>query len=403
MTGGRVALLSTVLLGVVLMACAQQPAPPGAGPPRAAEGGAERAAPASSGAGQPAPASAGGQSSLAAADVEWERVVAAARQEGKLVLAGPAGEYFREVVGVFRAAYPEIDVEAVGGGGAQLLPRILGERRAGQFLWDAFVTGSSTGFQLAGENTLVPLKSALVLADVQSDSKWFGGFDAGFQDKMRQYIYAFEGAVTFQVFVNRDVVPESQLRTIEQLAEPQWKGRISWLDPRAPGGGATSAGQLLLVMGEEFYRQLLAQDVIITGDRRQMAEWMVRGRYPIAVALTDNELIAFQKEGLGLNVQPLEPKRPGGYRVSSSTGTVFWFERAPHPNAAKLFINWLLSQSGQAAWARAAATNSRRLDVEPGAAERALYPGIELRSVNDEEYFAHEVRAREIASETLRQ
>jgi iron(III) transport system substrate-binding protein len=400
MSGRRLTQLSVTLLVLTLLACAPQQS----GPPQASQQAPSLAAPAAVTAGPPAGVpTVGPPAPAASANGEWDQVVSAARQEGRLMLAGPAGQYFRDAVDVFRRTYPEIEVEAVGGGGAQLLPRMLGERRAGQFLWDAFVTGSSTGFQLAGEGALVPLRPALVQPDVLADSKWFGGFDAGFQDKSRQYVYAFEGAVTFQVLVNREFVPESQLRSLEQLLEPQWRGKVSWLDPRLPGGGATTAGQLLLMMGEDYYRRLLAQEVIATTDRRQMAEWIVRGRYPIAVALTDNELLAFQKEGVGLAVQPLEPKRPGGYRVSSSTGTVFWFDRAPHPHAAKMFINWLLSPSGQTAWSKAAATNSRRLDVEPDAPDRALYPGIELRSVNDEEYFDSEVRAREIASEILRQ
>jgi iron(III) transport system substrate-binding protein len=88
---------------------------------------------------------------------------------------------------------------------------------------------------------------------------------------------------------------------------------------------------------------------------------VVRGQYPIGIGLSDTHLSQFQKEGVGLNVKSLI--LPETTAVNSGFGAVALLDRAPHPNAAKVFINWVLSREGQATIAPAVRVNSRRLDV----------------------------------------
>ena len=122
----------------------------------------------------------------------------------------------------------------------------------------------------------------------------------------------------------------------------------------------------ILALGEEFLSKLYTQDVVLTQDRRQLVEWLVRGRYPIAIGIRPVELENFQSQGLGKNVKPLAPESDAGVRISQGSGAVVLISRAPHPNASKVYLNWLLSRAGQVAWTKITKENSRRLDVTEG-------------------------------------
>src|SRR5262249_51296655 len=173
----------------------------------------------------------------------------------------------------FEKAYPDVQLELTGMAGRDSVTRILGERRADQYLWDAYVGGPSSaidGFKAA--DALDPLRPALLLPEILDDSKWYGGFDDGFTDRDGQYVYAHRGDIAFSVYVNRDRVPEAELSRVEDLTAPQWKGKLSWQDPTVAGTGSVIAGHLYMVKGEEWFRQLMAQEPVVTRDQRQQVD-----------------------------------------------------------------------------------------------------------------------------------
>jgi hypothetical protein len=133
----------------------------------------------------------------------------------------------------------------------------------------------------------------------------------------------------------------------------------------------------------------------------QQIEWAIRGRYPIAISASNSVLPEIQREGVGLNVVPLAFRTPLGARLSM-TRNIALFNRAPHPNAAKVLVNWILSREGQQLYAQHLDENSRRLDVN-GPQDRMPDPRVQYPpSVNKEAYSAYEHRAMEIAREVLR-
>src|SRR3989337_1854088 len=95
--------------------------------------------------------------------------------------------------------------------------------------------GGSPLLQLRPKGVLDPLKPALVLSEVLDDTKWVSGFESGWADKDRQLVYAYQGSISYIVWVNRSMVPESELSKVEQLVDPKWKGKIAAGDPRLPG------------------------------------------------------------------------------------------------------------------------------------------------------------------------
>ena len=298
---------------------------------------------------------------------KWETTLAAAKREGVLVANGPPGDPLRKALKEFQKAYPDIKLKLTGMGGRNFAPRILSERGAGKYLWDIHVGGSGTPARhLRPKGVLKKIKPALILPEVIDDRKWRGGFDAGFYDKRKDSVYAFEASLAFPVWVNQDYVPKSQLSQIKDLLDPKWKGKIVWDNPLRFGVGIGYCGHLLRVLGDDFIRRLFAQDIAISTDHRQLIEMLVSGRRPIAGGVREEILGLFQAEGLGLNVKPLSPDTEEGVYLAQFSGGVILINQAPHPNSAKVFLNWLLSKKGQTAWTTHAGTNSRRLDVTVG-------------------------------------
>jgi iron(III) transport system substrate-binding protein len=331
---------------------------------------------------------------------DWEQTLAAANREGKVVITVGAGNVYRDHALEFQRKYPEISMEVTAGTTVDLLPRILSERRAGQYLWDVF-TGPATYFQLRDDGGFDPLKPALILPEILDDRNWRDGFDAGFHDTAKQHLYGHTGRMYFMVYVNRDIIPESELNSIEQLLDPKWRGQIVSADPRVFSVASAHAAYYLLAKGEDWLRRLLAQDLVVTGDVRQLIEFVIRGRYPIGFGVFVSELERFQREGTGQSVQPLAPRTELGARYTTALGSVALMNRAPHPNAAKVFINWLLGREAQESLVKLTTDNSRRLDV-PGPPETVPPPGAYLKDVNREDNMATITHVFEIAKEILR-
>jgi iron(III) transport system substrate-binding protein len=386
----RVASLATLLL---LGACAQTPA--GGAP--AAPGQAARQSP-------PAPAAAASGSAPAAVapawQTQWEQVLAAARQEGRVTVAGAYGPRAQDAAREFAKKHPDITVEYTGITARDILPRILAERRADQYLWDLFIGGAPSGFSLKAEGAFEPIRPALILPDILDNAKWQGGFDDGYMDTEGQFVYAFSNFVNTLVLVNRQAIPESELSSVEQLLDPKWRSRMSFNDPRENGAGSNAASVWLLLKGDDWLSQLYRQEPVVTRDVRQQVEWVVRNRYPITIGPSAEPINEFRREGFGAELSWLAPQSPLATKSEPAFNNVMLMNRAPHPNAAKVFLNWLLSQEGQAVWVEHTQINSRRLDVT-GPPETAPRPGVQYVNPSKEDHLPYLDRAKQLARTVL--
>jgi ABC-type Fe3+ transport system substrate-binding protein len=360
-----------LLLSLLLVACA---------PARSAAPSGQ--APAGSSAAAPGPASSAPAPSGTGAGASWEAVVRGARQEGQLAIGGPVGQEWRDALLSFAQDYPEIQLDFVGLSTGNFWPRIEKERTADQFLWDVQVGGAGAdSFEARDRGLIDPVRPLLALPEVVDESKWLGGIDGVFLDKDRQYLLGFLANVQNNVFVNRELIPETELRSAKDLLDPRWKGRIAAHDAREAGAGNAMFAVLLTSYGEPFVRDLLTrQDLTVTADYRQLTEWAVRGRYPIIIGSSLDFLAPFRAEGLGQNVVPLTDP----LTVSSGNGALKLVNRAPHPNAAKLFVNWLLTRETQVRVTGLVRYNSRRLDVPPVSPVTAADPARLRDYVSDQ-------------------
>jgi iron(III) transport system substrate-binding protein len=331
--------------------------------------------------------------------VAWNQLVAAAKQEGALALSAPQGELYRQALTTFSKEYPEINLAYTPTNARDFWPRLRQERDGDQYLWDVRIGGIDLeGYRARDSGVLDPIRPLLLLPEVADDSLWLGGLDNAFADKGKQYVLAFNTSLTGGAFVNRDVIPEAQLPTERELTDARWKGKIVIQDPRG-GAGLARLSAYVKTYGEDYVRDLLAkQDVVVSGDKRQMTEWAVRGRYPIAIGLGSDTIVQFQREGLGLNLKHLAGVE------SPSIDTVQAINRPPHPNAAKLFINWLLTRNTQTVVSTTVQQNSLRADV-PTVDQDAV---LDLDRMGEylftqrEEFIPYRERALALASELVK-
>ena len=391
------AVLSAVLLVCAACAPAAAPASPAPKAPAAAQPASPSATSATTSSAAPA---------AAAPDdwrAQWETTLAAAKQEGRVVVFGPPGDSSRQALTAFQSTYPEIQVEFFGARGADFITRVLAERRADQYLADVHVggTGGIIG-DLIPAGALDPLKPALIRPEVLDDSHWYNGFDWGFMDRERQRVFSYTSYVSWSVFVNRDVIPEGEFTRLDDLLDPKYRGKISINEPRDSSAGAFHSVVIIKQLGTDAYRKLLTeQDISVHPDTRQQVETLVRGTRPIGIGVSQAPLLEFQKQGLGRNVRPLELPEASAL-TGGFGGCACLMNRAPHPNAARVYLDWLLSREGQTHWNRAYPANSRRLDVEPVDPATLPRPGIDYFVVEREENRAVRDEQFQLARDLLR-
>ena len=302
--------------------------------------------------------------------IEWEKTVEAAEKEGQLTpYIFDAGPVTLETVQAFEKAYPKIKVNQLRGRGNDLGPRIVAERRAGKYLADLFTGGKGTSFgTLYVGKVLDPIKPLLIRPEVLGETKWWQGRHK-YVDPEGKYIFAFVGnGGAVEIYHNTQLVKPKEFTSYWDLVQPKWKSKIVATDPRMRGMDTP----LLFFyyhskLGPEFMKKLYGEmDVTIARDYRQPADWLSVGKFAICIPCVSDEMEKAQKQGLP--VGEISGLKEGG-TLTSSGGTLTAINQAPHPNAAKVFINWLLSREGQTIMQKGrkerfgTGSNSLRIDI----------------------------------------
>jgi len=299
----------------------------------------------------------------------WDQLVKAAEEEGELVLYGPSAMGRRnpgEIERAFEKRFQGIRVRPTLGSGSAILPRLLSERRANRYIPDVLIGGTTdTLLTLKPAGAVAPLRPQFVLPEVVDESAWLFG-RLPWADANEPYTtLMFQGYVQTMAYVNTQLVDPGQFKSYWDLLNPKWKGKIVSSDIRRGGrGGVVSRFAFKSPeLGPEFLRRLFSEmDITLSTDPRQMVDWLAKGRYHIALFLSSGDVGSAQERGLPVaHVQADQfsegaPIAPGG-------GAISILDRPPHPNAAVLFINWLLSREGQIKWQEAQRLPSLRVDI----------------------------------------
>jgi len=300
--------------------------------------------------------------SAAESQSEWESTLAAAKKEGKVAVITDVTAAIRDALTLpFQEKYG-IPVELFGALGREVPPRIAAERKAGHYLWDVFVHGTTTGLEsMIPMGAFDPLEPALILPDVKDAKTWRGGIEFLDPNKMLLTMTPFQRGT---IFYNPKLVNGKEFKSHKDLLDPKWKGKLILDDPRRAGPGQATFTFFYLHpdLGPDFIRALGKQQITIMKDFAQEVDAIGQGRYPVLIGTADFVVIARAKQGVPITiVDPRQLKE--GTDVSPANGALALFNRAPHPNAAKIYINWLLSKEGQTVFARASGYVSGRLDV----------------------------------------
>lgn len=300
------------------------------------------------------------QSAKGAGQAEWERVLEAGKKEGKTVVSIPASaELRKETERVFKQRFG-IDVELVAARGAAIVRRIAEESKAKIHYFDVHIGGSSSAVTgLLAEGILEPIEPWLILPEVKDPKNWWSGHM--WVDRGKRYLYAFQAYLTESMWYNSDLVKPEELRSYDDFLHPKWKGKIGYLDPRTPGAGDSNWSYMWMVKGEDYLKKLVGQNLLLSRDQRLLAENLAKGKVAIMIGLSHYTYLPFLRAGLP--IKPIPPVKEGTYGTAGS-GNLAIIKNAPHPNATKVFVNWLLGKEGQEVFTKAMGQATRRLDVD---------------------------------------
>ena len=295
----------------------------------------------------------------------WEELAAAARREGTLVVLGPAHQEVRRVLGPEFKKRFGVELEYLGGSGGVAASRLRSERTAGLYTADIGLAAIQTlATVFYPEKMLDPIKPLLVMPEVVDGTKWKRG-ELWFPDPEGQYVLRLFSYMGEMFTVNTDYVKPEDLRTARDLLlNPKWKGKIAVHDPRSSGTGSNIAAQLYAQMGgEDFLRKFYVdQKPVISTNERQITDWLLRGTYPIAIGGDASEVEKMRKEGMPVLAVFDMPDVKSV--ITGGNGTIVLFNNAPHPNAAKLFVNWIASKEGLEIYSRASKRATTRNDID---------------------------------------
>jgi iron(III) transport system substrate-binding protein len=286
---------------------------------------------------------------------EWSKLIAAAKQEGTVAIAsgGAPSRQYRPVVDAFQKKFG-IKAEVSTGSATDTVNRVLAERKAGRYTMDvALISSRENNQRLVPSGSLVPFTPLLIYPDVVDTSNWYLGRH-WYADKASKYVFIYHVSKEdqYEFWYNTEKLKEADIATIKKQTDffdPRWNGKILGQGMGDPSGIRQMIDSYFEPdRGQEWIRTyLLNAGVTFSDDRRILETWLVGGRFPLqAVATGSEDLIALAKKGLPIK-QMFLPKQVGLIRAGGSGCCISAFANAPHPNAAKLFVNWFLSKEGQ--------------------------------------------------------
>jgi iron(III) transport system substrate-binding protein len=305
---------------------------------------------------------------------KWDETLAAAKKEGRVAIIGSPDPVMRnEIIPAFTAHYGiAVEYLATANSG-QTSARVRTERDSGIYTVDVFMSGLGTTVNiLYPEKMLDPIKPALMLPEVTDETKWKKG-KPWFIDPERQYIFMLFSNVDSHFYINTEYVKPEEIRAAKDLLDPKWKGKMSTEEPTASGSGANTAGHFLQELGPEFTKKLyIDQKPGISRERRQLTDWLARGTYPICLTCRTDDIRGLVKDGFKIKeIFDLSDVRN---RVNSSPFILSMANKAPHPNAAKVFVNWLATKEALEIYSRGFESPSLRTDVDESFLDKNTIP-----------------------------
>jgi iron(III) transport system substrate-binding protein len=290
----------------------------------------------------------------ARAEDEWGKLVDAAKKEGHVVLysafVGLAAH--KQLKQDFEASYG-ITVDILEARASEVRERIRIEQAAGRFSADVSENGrTTTTLQIAQDHVFDPYGPLPSLGHLKPEFK---------SDEIRLPVFA----IIYGILVNTKLVkPDDEPKSWLDLADPRWKGKILSDDFRALGGGGVLFYVLHEHFGREFLEKLAKQDIKFSREIPANERRIARGELPIYLP----DSLTSMPELKGLPVKLLAPNEGMPY-IGYDLALL---RNAPHPNAARLLMDYYLGQKMQQSFANLGllpVTTDTLAEVNPSMAE----------------------------------
>jgi iron(III) transport system substrate-binding protein len=276
-----------------------------------------------------------GPSAPASAQVaDWDKVVTAAKAEGGLVLytALVGAPSTKAIAKAFEAKYG-IPVQVLEARASELRERIRTEQSAGRYLADVMFNSENQAIILNAEDKSMaphePVPNATGLAEPFRD------------DGLKSPVMT----INYGLLVNNRLVPPGEEpKSWRDLADPKWKGKILSDDMRAVGGGYVLFYVTEEKLGKAYHEALATQGIQFTREQRESARRVARGEMAIYMPFILGEIQSLK----GLPVRTIVPAEGASYVLYAASA----IKGAPHPNAARLYIDFAMSDEVQQIFAQ---------------------------------------------------
>lgn len=269
----------------------------------------------------------------AAVQADETELYTAAKKERELVwyTSQVQNTLVRPMAAAFQAKYPGIKVTIVGGKNADLILKILSEAKAGVHIVDVSSPARLDKLDQADLLARYKPQSAEPFPDrlKSKDGKWT----------------AMLGSV-FGVAINTELVkPADEPKTLEDYLDPKWKGKMAWVAHYDIGGGPGLSLGILYKLGQEkgmdYLRKLAKQEIIqVPANQRVVLDQLISGEFPVALGMFQHHVATSLKKGAPI-------KWLGNGPLLQTSATIAILKHAPHPSAARLFVEFVLSEEGQ--------------------------------------------------------
>jgi iron(III) transport system substrate-binding protein len=146
--------------------------------------------------------------------------------------------------------------------------------------------------------------------------------------------------------VNTDAVAAKDIpRTYEDLLDPKWRGKMGWTTSPSAAGPVGFIGNVLLTMGKEkgmdYLRKLAAQKIAnVPSNQRVVLDQAISGQYPLVLSIYNYHAAISAAQGAPIEWLKLDP-------TVMHVGLFGLVKGSPSPNAARLFVEFALSEEGQ--------------------------------------------------------